>query len=306
MRLGAQLRTLFFVLVGVQVVTSLAAMGLLGRMGPAIEGFIRDNERSMYAAEQMLAVLARPSPRAGDRERFMRALETAEKNVTERTERAPLRDIRANVGAALDGDTRAKRTVTSSLVALSRINRDAMRRAHADAQRLVLAGRWALALVALFGLLASVVSLRRAREKVLAPLTDLAAVVDARRAGELHRRCHPHADTELSRVLVAYNELLDELDRVSAPRSTVTETALRSALALVLDRLGGALVLVDGGELVAMSSAAMDRISSAEGDLSEALREGTSSPSFDTWVERTEEVSGTTLQLVTLRVASPG
>jgi hypothetical protein len=296
-RLGAQLRTLFFVLVGLQVVTSLAAMGLLGRMGPAIQGFIRDNERSMYAAEQMLAVIARPSVGTGDRERFMRALTAAESNVTEHAERAALDDIRTNAPAALEGDVRAKQTLTSSLVALSRINRDAMGRAHGDAQRLVLAGRWALALVALVGLLASVVSLRRARQKVLTPLIELAAVVDARRAGELYRRCHPYAETDLSRVLVAYNELLDEVDRAHAPRSTGAQTALRSALALVLDRLGGARVLLDHGELVAMSTDAMDMMSKADDALRDALRTG----ALEGCAERVEEVGGTTLQLVTLR-----
>ncbi len=297
MRLGTQLRTLFFLLVGVQVVTALSGMALLGRMGPAIGGIVADNERSMYAAEQMLAVLANPNVAGRSTEQFMDGLHTAQSNITEQSERPVLAQIRRQARAAIGGEPQATRQVTQQLLALARINRTAMRRADADAQRLVLAGRWALALLALFGLLASVVAMRRARQKVLTPLADLAGVVTARRSGELHRRCHLHNDTELARVLLAYNELLDEIDRAHAPKSTATETALRSAMALVLDRLGGPRILLDRGEMVAMSTEAMDRVAEAGPELREAMRSG----ELDTWVEAAEEVGGTTLQLVTLR-----
>lgn len=302
MTIGGHHRTLFAVLVLVQIVTSLAGMAALARMGPAIGRILADNARSVHAAEQMLTVLAVPSPSARNRERFEAALQTARSNITEPEETEVLAVLTAQSDAALAGDPVATRTAITALTRLSRINREAMRRADAEAQELALAGRWALALLALLGILVSALSMRRARRKLLDPLAELVSTTDARLAGERLRRAHVLPNTELTRVLTTLNELLDEVERAPGAGAASSASELRAALALVLDRLGERVVLVDRREqLVAMSREALELVAQRGDELRAALRGGSEAA----WVERADEVAGTGLRLLTLRAELP-
>src|SRR5690606_25993282 len=112
------------------------------------------------------------------------ALTAAEGNVTEREERPLLEQLRAQSEPALDGDPAARAAVIEGLATLGAINRQAMARADSEARRLGSAGRWALAFLALAGLFAIVLSARRTRSSLLAPLVELQAVVASHESGD--------------------------------------------------------------------------------------------------------------------------
>lgn len=268
MRLG-QVRGLYLVLVGIQVVTSLAGIALLGRMSPAIGEILTTNEASVEHAEVMLGALA-----LGDAQSFEDALRRAEREVTEPGERVIIARVRSRAGGALAGDRGARFDTVSELMRLVEINRESMHAADAAARRLGLAGRWALALLALIGLLASAWAMRKARIQLVAPLTELVAVLQARAAGDRHRRCTRSGDAELGRILTELNEIIDAAESAVQPREREGGPA-RAALAPLLDAMGGALVVVDAeGELVAASQDAIDRLAERGAAIRPALRAG--------------------------------
>lgn len=297
MKLATEVRTLYLVLVGIQVVTSLAGMGLLARMSPALGSVLQANEASVEASVNMLAVLAEP-PSDDARQRFLAALAAAEANVTEDEERPVLRSIRARSAAALAGDAVARARVADALLSLSRINRQAMERADAEVRRLGLAGRWALAVLALLGILGSALALRQARHKLVTPIIELVSVLRARRAGDRHRRYSQERDTELGRALAQVNDLLDAADRGPAAEDGAAAKPLRVALASLLDRMGAQLVVVDeAGGLVAMSTDVLELLAARGDEVRRALRDDDA-----TWVEARAPLA-TGLVLVTLRSA---
>lgn len=263
MRVGRQLSLLTWLLVGVQVATSLAGIAMLDRMSPAIGRILRENVDSVRALEEMLTVLAAPGP--ADRAAFEAALVSAEGNVTEPEEPALLETIRGRSAAALAGEPAARRAAVEALAELGRVNRAAMVRADGEALRIGSAGRWTLAFLALIGLAASLLSIRRANERLLAPLAELHAAVSAFRQGDLHRRCRALGPSELSDLLEGVDELLDRAER-AAPAAPREATHDRAALLALLDRLGRpALILDASGALVAASASALDRLE-GEGD----------------------------------------
>lgn len=274
MRLTTQLRTAYLVLVGIQVLTSLAGIALLARMSPAIGDVLAANEAKVADAEVMLAALATsPAPEAAGR--FEVALRRVELAVSEPVERDVVRRIRARARGALAGEPEARAETVSLLIRLSEMNRAAMHQADEQVRRLGLAGRWALALLGLLGLLASFLAMRRAARRLVAPLTELVAVLHARRAGELHRRYMMGAEGgELARLLADLNEVLDAAE---APEpGDRSEGQVREALAALLDAQGGALLVVGGeeGELVAASREGFDRLAERGDAIRAAIRAG--------------------------------
>lgn len=301
MTLGARVRTAFRVLLVLQVLTAFAGIGLLARMEPAIGRIMTDNDRSLQAVEQMLAVLAHPDPAAEQRARFAEALSIADHNITEPEEREVLARLRAASEPALTGNRGAVLIAIRELRALGHINREAMRVADRDALRLGLAGRWALTLLGLMGLLAGVISTRRVQRRFLTPINDLAGVIEDWRGGEGRRRCRSFADTELTPVLAAVNELLDRAERPALASTLLATDELRAALALFMDRAGGRVALVDAdGELVAVSEEAMALMAVSGVEIRHALREGEPTG----WIERIEPVRGTSLRAVSLRASN--
>lgn len=278
MKLGRQLRFLLAALLAGQVLTALAGIGLLERMSPAIGHILEDNVASAQAVETMLRVLAEPAVTDTDRERFLDALGTAEGNVTEPEERPLLDTIRRRASAALAGDARARHDVATALEALGEINREAMVRADREARRLGSAGRWALAFLALGGLLLIAIAARRTQRRLLAPLAELEAVVGAHRAGDGHRRCRPHGGSELGDILDGVNRLLDRDARAHAGGAG-RRAAIREALVLMLDeRPAPALVLDRAGEVIAASQDALDLMASRGEEILDAARSDEPAP----------------------------
>jgi nitrate/nitrite-specific signal transduction histidine kinase len=201
------------VLAGMNLLVAFGAVGLLTRMTPAIEGILKENVRSMRAAEEVLAVLA-TEPQASispqGRQRMQAALDQLRANVTESDEPGRLDTIELRWRAVLQMDPQARAPMVADVLALIATNHRAMERADAEAKRLGNAGAWAVALLGLVALLLSVVILRRLSTRLLRPLAELYQTLRAAQGGDPFRRCTT-SDTagEVHHLMHAVNELLD-------------------------------------------------------------------------------------------------
>lgn len=215
MRIRDEIRLGVGTLLFVQVLMMFAAVGLLSRMTPAIDKILEDNERSIHAVERMLLVLGEPAStpaHASDRrERFEQALEDARENITDEREVAVIAQIDERLEAALDGEARASLELRASLGQLGDINRDAMHDANLRAKRLGTAGAWVLVLLGLLGLGLSVAVIRRFQAKLIRPVYELGAVLEACSGGDNHRRFNPvEASSEFREVAQVVNSLVGE------------------------------------------------------------------------------------------------
>lgn len=212
------LRRELFVMIGTLVVLNLilafGTIGLLVRMGPAIDRIFQENVYSMVAGDEMLAELATAggeplSPEA--RKRVREALARAERNVTEAEEAPVLDSLARRLQGAEAGDAAARRGAIEDLGALVRINREAMRRVDVEAQRLGRAGAWAAVYIGLGSFLLSILVVIRLQRRFVRPLVDLHDVLASVRQGNRLRRClHLDAPHEVIQVTEAVNQLLDE------------------------------------------------------------------------------------------------
>lgn len=273
-------RELFLTILGVvllNLVLAFGTIGLLTRMGPAIERILYQNMRSIVAAEEMIAVTAASEGQAlseSESRRLHDALEEAKSNVTEPGEAPLLERIGARVDAGLPAGERA--AFISDLRELSFMNFSAMEEADEEAQRLSWAGGWAAVLIGFLSFLLSLVVLSRLHRRVLAPLEDLEQVLRAARHGDILRRCHTHAaPTELKKVLHSVNVMLDEYHRTcTVPEAGRTDRAMREALHVLLDNAEGAVAVVDNeGHIVRANQAMLARLATDEGEgIRERLR----------------------------------
>jgi methyl-accepting chemotaxis protein len=209
------------ILLAIQLITSLVAIALLGRVSPAIERIIEENLFTVQAVEEMLDALAHSSVSKNNdsRQRFNRALQRALLSVSEPEETPLLERIRQRSRAALDGDVQAYHETIMSLRELGEVNRRAVRRADQQAVRLGTAGAWAAAVLGFAGFTASLVALRRLRRRLLLPFSEIRQTLIARAAGDRFRRCSPVGRSEdLGQVMAMINELLDEAEQAQYSR----------------------------------------------------------------------------------------
>lgn len=172
-----------------QLLTSFVTLGVLGRMTPAIEQIRGDNLLSVEAAGEMLALLGTSATAdAAAVARFEAALGRAEANVTEDGERAALAALHEHGPAAIAGPGPAREAAIAALQDLVHVNLEVTERVDLEAQRLGLAGGWAVAVFGLLALALSVLVLRRLGAGFLDPLAHLQAVAAAHRGGDQHRR----------------------------------------------------------------------------------------------------------------------
>jgi hypothetical protein len=252
-RLPARLVACLAVLEAVNVLGSFGSIALLGRMSPAIERILEENERSIGMVEEMLAVLADPEGDAARRsDRFARALGLAAANVTEQAERPLLEVLERESQAALAGEPGARRKSVKALLGLGEVNRLSMERADREARRLGRAGAWAAVLLGLGGFAAALAIAHHLQSVLVAPLVEVHATVVAARSGDRRRRCNVHgAAAEVVAIGRALDDLLDA--RLTAARSRVPAAWIsldRAGLLRLLDDLGEpAFVLGDGGVL---------------------------------------------------------
>lgn len=276
---GRQVLRTLAVLVVLQVLTSFVGAWLLGRMTPAVERILVENERSLEAVERMALALAEAKHVSEAQPRFVAALEIAEGNVTEEAERTELRALRERHEAAFAGDRRAQERVVEALSRLGRINRDAMERSNQEAQRLGLAGAWVVALFGVIGLIGSVIAVVRTRRRLVAPLRVLADVVTDHARGSSHRRCPRTQGGELGEVLGNVNELLDRIERAK-PKPEALDPREEALLRLLDAREGATWILDEAGSVKAANAAALDALAT-EPALRARLAEAVAAGSFE-------------------------
>jgi PAS domain-containing protein len=255
-------------LLTLQVITALCAIVLLSRMTPALEDILQENDFSIRAAEDMLAALASPSHDAARAAAFDDALSRARANITEDAERPLIDDLQRLAPASLRGDPNARAQALAALSALTSINRDSMRRADHNAQRLGRGGAWAAAALAIIASILGVLTMRRLNLRLVNPILNLHSVSRAFRDGDTSRRCHQHdtdAIIELSDIAQTLNTLLDATlnQRLSLSPSS-PDAALRPALLFLLDRAPEPTCVLNAqAQVLAANPAALDLLSSA-------------------------------------------
>jgi PAS domain-containing protein len=271
MRIRDEIRLGVAVLLAVQVLTMVAAVGLLARMTPAIGVVLEENERSIRAVERMMLALTEPMPDPGEadfrRVHFERALVEAEGNITEPAERPVIERITEYYDAALGGDGRALAAVRTDLWTLGDINRQSMLRANEQAKLLGTAGAWVLVFLGLLGLVLSIAVMRRARIKLIRPIYELEAMLRACSAGDSHQRFSP-GDTskEFHEVAAVVNALVTEhFSQRERDWESIAKLD-RVALVRLLDaQREPTLVCEAGGSITAANDAALELLAGASG-----------------------------------------
>ena len=209
-------------LVLLNLLLAFGAIGLLIRMGPAIEHILQENVYSIVAAEGILAEFAEaggaPLAAAAQR-RVQRSLANAKRNVTEGSERPVIAALEAQLPLAMAGNAQVRAQAIHSVRELIRINRMAMRGVDREAQRLGSAGAWAAVFIGLLSFALSLFIVVRLQSRFVRPLVDLHAVLESAREGNRLRRCGlSDAPREVVQVMHSVNTLLDErLERLQRP-----------------------------------------------------------------------------------------
>lgn len=279
MRIRGELRLSVGVLLLVQVLTMVAAVALLGRMTPAIDQVLEENEKSIRAVGDMLVALAevpRDEQDASARERaFERALAVAQGNITEPSEAPLLDSIATEYGRALEREPEALERVRSDLDTLGHINRQSMVEANERAKRLGTAGAWVLVVLGLLGLLLSLALMRRASVKLIEPVYELTSVLEACNEGDPHRRYRPRAASwEFQHVARVVNELVAEHFAEGEQSWAKVAKLDRLALLAVVDELPGALWVCDlRGKLHAANARALELLEADTQEIHAALQQ---------------------------------
>jgi len=276
-----EIRLAILVLLGLQALTAVGGIVLLGRLGPAVEMVLAENDYSVQASEDAEAILVEmrgmnrsPDPRQVAVLRD--ALDRMVRNVTEPQEPPVIRGLEEDLSGVLAGNELAVQRFHVGLRTLGGINRAAMHAVNQRAGRLTRAGAWTMVVLALATLTAGLFAMGRARRRIIEPLDRVVVVAQAWRRGDRLRRSgvgpHPAAPGELSTVGSVLDELLD---LAAGPRTIASgpSEALRIALNGLLETRPGPAAVVDvDGCLVAANLAALDQL----GDLGRILQgEGT-------------------------------
>jgi len=260
------------VLTALVLLLAFGAIGLLGRMGPAIDEILFANIPSIEAGEEMLAMLAEE----GDLIEFDRALGAAKASSNLAGEALLIQGIERGLEALKSGDHSARPLLMRDVRQLLHINREAMNRSGKAAQRLGTAGAWASVLIALTAFVLTLVTLSRLQERVLTPLSELYAVSRAARAGDMLRRCQVAAPpADIKEIITTFNLLLDGRQ---AAHDRVTETHRSSehgVLLHLLERERDALYVVDpSGTIVAANNRGLRLLAEDPGGLDLRARLG--------------------------------
>jgi len=266
-RVRRQISLTLGAVLGMQLLTSFAAIGLLSRMGPAIEQILEINGESIAAVDEMLLVLAEaeggPVGSFG-RARYEQALDRVDAAIDTPNERPAIERLRVDSPDALEGERAARVRVLAALERVGKGNVAAMQAQDADAKALGVAGAWAAAALGLVGLALGVAARRRIARDIEVPLAEIDAALNASRGGDPHRRAGTRADRplELARIAQGVNDLLDRRQPEATRRALRIATGDRGVLLHLLDRDPHPIVVVDtSGALLAANQAANELLS---------------------------------------------
>ena len=264
------------VLMSIVVLSSAGTVALLARTAPTVERIMSENVYSLEATEQMLAVVAHGTATDGERRQFAAALERAEGNITEDSERASLSEVRKQMDASLAGDISARDDLIQSLRDVGDINRAAVIRGEDEATRLGYASAWAAVFLGAISFAWGLAAVRRARARLINPLHEVAAVLEAARAGDRYRRCKRiPAPAELERIMAGVDDLLDARAlRRWADEPSPRQLTDRIVLVFLLEqKQGPAFVLGADGSVEASNSAGLEQLQGEDSDVQKRLKE---------------------------------
>jgi hypothetical protein len=254
-----------------QLLQSAAAIGLLSRMGPAIDAILTKNEAAVGSVEDMLSVLAEAEggpAAADDRAVYSAALARLDVMVVENPERPAIDRLKLDSPAALEGDRAARVRVLAALERLGDRNLRAMRAEDFDARQLGVAGTWAAAAIGLISFGAGVIIRRRLAADLDEPIIEVDAALSAVGGGDPHRRAAVRADVpaELVRIAMGVNDLLDRRESPGTQRALRIGTADRALLLHLVDAEAAAIAAVDPrGEIILANQAANDLFAGDQG-----------------------------------------
>lgn len=256
MRLRTEIAVTLGALLALQVVTVLASVSLMTRVGPTISIIVTENVVSEAAVEEMLAALADPQPDSAAR--FAKALAAAQANVTETGEAELLGRIASNTEAALSGESGARAVIVKDLQAIGDLNRDSIYASEAEARRLSMVGAWSIVVLGAVAFAGSQWSLRRLSRRIATPLREVEEAVVAYRRGDTHRRGGiGDAPVELRTLVAEINGLFDGL-ALLATEDAHGPALDRAALLALLDETEDPILLFGGdGRVRACNKAAL-------------------------------------------------
>jgi hypothetical protein len=163
-------------------------------MSPAIEIIIEQNERSLFACEEMLFALLHNDLNDSTLDgnvalaRFEQALNNAIDNITEPEEPDVLDSIQKSYKQALEGDEQSRQLVMEGIALLSAINRDAMYKADIQARRLGTAGAWSVVFITFFVVVATLIFRNNLFTRLISPFNELNDSVESFLSGDTYRR----------------------------------------------------------------------------------------------------------------------
>ncbi|PIE22784.1 MAG: hypothetical protein CSA62_10760 [Planctomycetota bacterium] len=206
-------RVLMIIFVALHALMAFGAIGVFVRMAPAIEQIIARNLRTQEDCELMLRNLIEAengTEQHSAEQSFMGALRSARENITEPGEPEALAAISEHMRAAFDGDRDAKSQLLAAISSLSRLNRNAMRNADAQARRLGVGGAWGMVFMAALLFALAMMIVRSISRQVTLPLEELHSVMEMRRSGDTQRRCSLAGTSQDVRLVFdEVNRLLD-------------------------------------------------------------------------------------------------
>ncbi len=220
MRLTYAVRTGAWLLVGLNLLLALGAIGLLTRMTPAIAQIIERNGHSIRSCEDLLTLFALTGDHAFTKIESERAQTLVAKirgNITEPGEPVLVEAIERDLAAAFRGERGARAVVIEHIAELSRVNQAAMAKADHKAQQLGQAGAWGVVFMAVAAFLAGLFFIHGLNRRIVIPIEEIHAVLRAHRTQDIMRRCSgTDLPQEMQAVFMGLNELLDQCQALGA------------------------------------------------------------------------------------------
>ena len=190
--------------------TIMAIAGIRGfsRLAPAIEEINLHNTRSLYYAEQMLSAIA-VKKNIND---FEKAIQSEKANITEQGEAELIKKIENNYNLAFKGNIQKEEEIINYIIELSKLNRNAMKRATIKAHQLSSVGAWVIVFLTIFIWFLGGIVIKSIDKSFINPMEELKDVFQKYNQGNKLRRCPKQApNKDFQNIYDAVNNLLDKL-----------------------------------------------------------------------------------------------
>lgn len=215
MKLAQSVRLGAWFLIALNLVMAFGSIWVFMRMAPAIEIIIEQNERSLHACEEMLSNLALVDQSAKNvdqlQSEFLKALQRAKNNITEKEEPIAIESISQNYIQAFAGDLESKKRTVTAIQQLSQINRSAMVTADRKARQFGNAGAWGIVFMASAVFMVGMLFMKGMKRSLIKPLEEIHSVIQAVKTGDKMRRCTgPDAPQDIRNIFGGLNDILDQ------------------------------------------------------------------------------------------------